>query len=146
MADALAGVLRRGEWRRSTGRAQVCAGPAAPATKLNLPPETLLPGGKFLQPQPPFAQARARRREWVMTNPLNNPDELSPPRTNGSLTAGDAERIATAIDAELAASTRETYECAWRQWDRWCRGRGIDSLPAPPKALAAFLAERAEAG
>ena len=80
-----------------------------------------------------------------MTNPLTNPDD-SLRREQCSLTAGDAERIATAIDAELAASTRETYECAWRQWDRWCRGRGIDPLPAPPKALAAFLAERAEAG
>jgi len=30
--------------------------------------------------------------------------------------------------------------------ERWCRGRGINPLPAPPEALAAFLAERAEAG
>jgi site-specific recombinase XerD len=54
--------------------------------------------------------------------------------------------MATAIEAELAPSTRETYNCAWRQWDRWCRGRGINPLPAPPEALAAFLAERAEGG
>ena len=51
-----------------------------------------------------------------------------------------------AVEAELAASTRETYGCGWRQWERWCQGRGIRPLPAPPAAVAAFLAERAEAG
>ena len=81
-----------------------------------------------------------------MSNPLTSPDDLPLPRTGVPLTASDAERIATAIEAELANSTRETYDCAWRQWERWCRGRGINSLPAPPEALAAFLAERAEAG
>lgn len=81
-----------------------------------------------------------------MTNPLTRPD--GPPRLHARapLTAGDAERIAAAVDAELAASTRETYACGWRQWERWCRGRGIGPLPAPPEAVAAFLAERAEAG
>jgi integrase len=81
-----------------------------------------------------------------MTNPLTSPDELPLPRTGVPLTATDVERIATAIEAELAKSTRATYDCAWRQWERWCRGREINPLPAPPEALAAFLAERAEAG
>lgn len=67
-------------------------------------------------------------------------------RAHMALTAIDAERIATAVDAELAASTRETYACGWRQWERWCWGRGIQPLPAPPEAIAAFLTERAEAG
>lgn len=43
-------------------------------------------------------------------------------------------------------STRVTYACGWRQWERWCHGRGINPMPAPPEAVAAFLAERAEAG
>src|SRR3546814_11692712 len=38
------------------------------------------------------------------------------------------------------------YANSWRQWERWCRGRGITALPASPEALAAFLTERAEAG
>lgn len=72
----------------------------------------------------------------------------APPFTGARipLTALDAERIATAVDAELAASTRATYACGWRQWEHWCRGRGINPLPAPPEAIAAFLTERAEAG
>lgn len=38
------------------------------------------------------------------------------------------------------------YAGVWRQCERWCQGRGIVVLPAPPEALAAFLAERAEGG
>src|SRR3546814_9396188 len=38
------------------------------------------------------------------------------------------------------------YANSWRQWERWCRGRGITALPASPEARAAFLTERAEAG
>lgn len=81
-----------------------------------------------------------------MTNSSIRLDEppLADPRV--ALTAADAERIVAAIDAELAPSTRETYACGWRQWERWCQGRAITPLPAPPEALAAFLAERAEAG
>ena len=68
--------------------------------------------------------------------------------TNGpiGLTARDAERIAAAVEAELAASTRIVYASAWRQWEAWCRSRGVTALPAPPEAVAAYLAERAEAG
>lgn len=62
------------------------------------------------------------------------------------LTVRDAERIATALEANIAASTRIVYASAWRQWEAWCRTRGIIALPAPPEALAAYLAERAEAG
>ncbi len=58
-----------------------------------------------------------------MTNPPTAPEQLPLSRARASLTASDAERIATAIEAELAASTRATYDCAWRQWDRWCQGR-----------------------
>jgi hypothetical protein len=81
-----------------------------------------------------------------MTTPLTTPAEPPLPRARVGLTAADAERIATAVEAELAASTCETYACGWRQWERWCRGRDINPLPAPPEAVAAFLAERAEAG
>jgi len=62
------------------------------------------------------------------------------------LTASDAARLAAAIDAELAESTRTSYASAWRQWHTWCRRRGIAALPADPAALAAYLAERAESG
>ena len=62
------------------------------------------------------------------------------------LTARDAERVANALEANIAVSTRTVYASAWRQWEAWCRSRAITALPAPPEALAAYLAERAEAG
>ncbi len=68
------------------------------------------------------------------------------PISRTRITADDAERIANAIDAELAESTRAADASAWRQWDAWCRSRDIGPLPAAPEPLAAFLAERAEAG
>jgi integrase len=68
------------------------------------------------------------------------------PLSRTGLTAHDADRIAAAIDAELAESTRTAYASAWRQWDAWCRGRDLVPLPAAPEPLAAFLAEHAESG
>lgn len=59
-------------------------------------------------------------------------------RASCGLTGGDAARIAAAIDAELAESTRTSYASAWRQWDKWCRGRDIPALPAAPR-LGGYL-------
>lgn len=72
------------------------------------------------------------------------------PETSSLLPTGlnprDAARVGAAIEAERAASTRRAYASAWRGWERWCEGRGIASMPAQPAAVAAYLAERAEAG
>jgi hypothetical protein len=57
------------------------------------------------------------------------------------LTARDLERVALALEAELAASTRSVYASAWRQWEAWCRSRGLEALPAHPEAICAYLAE-----
>jgi integrase len=62
------------------------------------------------------------------------------------LTSDDLQRIAVAIDAEVAESTRTTYASSWRSWETWCSRRGLVPLPADPEALAAYLTERAEAG
>ena len=83
------------------------------------------------------------------THPVPTPTTVRArtfPRVPLGLTPGDAARIAAAIDAELAASTRTSYASAWRQWDAWCRERDIAALPAAPEAIAAYLAERAESG
>lgn len=63
-----------------------------------------------------------------------------------ALTVDDAEHIAAAVEAELAPGTQAMYAGSWRVWERWCQGRSIAPLPAPPEALAAFLAERATTG
>ena len=50
----------------------------------------------------PSREPLDRRRELVMTNPLISPTVPNDAGTQPVLTAGDAQRIATAIDAELA--------------------------------------------
>lgn len=72
--------------------------------------------------------------------------EPARPPVPAGLTAEDLERVAVALEAELAASTRKVYLSAWRQWEAWCRTRGVVALPAAPEAVCAYLAERAEAG
>lgn len=62
------------------------------------------------------------------------------------LTVRDAERIALALEANLAPSTLSVYDCAWNQWTRWCKQRGLPALPATPESVAAYLAERADTG
>ncbi len=62
------------------------------------------------------------------------------------LTLDDALRVAAALDAAHAESTRIVYAHTWRVWERWCTGRGISALPADPSALAAYLVERAATG
>lgn len=68
------------------------------------------------------------------------------PSRASDLRTDDLQRIAAAIDAELAPSTRTTYASGWRCWETWCRRRGLAALPADPDALAAYLTQRAEAG
>ena len=46
------------------------------------------------------------------------------------LTEDDATRIAAALAATHAASTRKVYAFAWRRWVRWCAGRRIGSTSA----------------
>lgn len=68
------------------------------------------------------------------------------PGTATGLRLDDLHRIAVAIDAELAPSTRTTYASGWRGWETWCRRRGLVPLPADSDALAAYLTERAARG
>ena len=103
--------LATGEWRRPTGRAQMCA----------VPPK---PEGVWWQP-------------WGMASPdalaTSAGSAESPPTFDGGLTAGDLQRIAMGIDAELSAATRAAYASSWRSWEGWCRARDQVALPAPRK-------------
>jgi integrase len=62
------------------------------------------------------------------------------------LTNADTTRIAAALAATHAESTRTAYAQAWRQWVRWCAGREFASLPAEPAVVCAYLTERADQG
>jgi integrase len=62
------------------------------------------------------------------------------------ITVEDAKRIAVALSAAHAQSTRTVYAHMWRVWERWCAHRDVPALPADPAALAAYLVERAASG
>jgi len=62
------------------------------------------------------------------------------------LRVGEAIRIAEAITAAHAESTRTMYDWAWSQWERWCHTRGASTLPAEPALNCAYLTERAADG
>jgi hypothetical protein len=62
------------------------------------------------------------------------------------LTVHDATRTAAALRATHTATTRKVYAHAWSQWERWCAGRGLASLPADPAAVCAYLTERVDQG
>ena len=52
---------------------------------------------------------------------------------------------------EYAASakadrTKRLYAAAWRTFTSWCEAQGVSPLPAPPAAVALFLAARADEG
>lgn len=62
------------------------------------------------------------------------------------LTVADATRIAEAMNAAHAQSTRDTYAHAWRVWERWCAARDATPMAACPAMVCAYLTERADQG
>jgi hypothetical protein len=62
------------------------------------------------------------------------------------LTVEEAVRIAEAISATHAESTRAVYGCMWSQWERWCQARGVAPMPAAPPTICVYLTDRAAAG
>lgn len=68
------------------------------------------------------------------------------PHLPAGLRVEEAIRIAEAITAAHAESTRTMYDWAWSQWERWCQARGAPILPAEPALICAYLTERAADG
>ena len=56
---------------------------------------------------------------------------------------GAARRYAA---ASRAAATQRAYASDWRRFSAWCLARGLDTLPADPRAVAVFLSAEADAG
>lgn len=99
-------------------------------------------------------RSRRGRRDRRRTDPynlrVNPPNAASPARVPADLPAGltvdDAIRIAEAITASHAESTRAIYTHAWNQWQRWCSTRVTTPMPATPAMICAYLTERATEG
>jgi integrase len=64
-----------------------------------------------------------------------------PPRSD----ALDAliDRTAEVYSRALTDRTRLSYASRWRQFERWCRVKGLEALPAAPETAMMFLADAA---
>ena len=60
--------------------------------------------------------------------------------------APHVERIRAASASAFAPATRRAYGSSWAQFLAWADGEGLQALPAPPAAVAAYLAHRSEDG
>ncbi len=47
------------------------------------------------------------------------------------------------ISASIAPATKRAYASDWRDFDVWCRGHGLRSLPSEPETIAVYISERA---
>ena len=57
--------------------------------------------------------------------------------------AETTERARSYFDASQADNTRRAYASGLRQFQAWCNGRGLASLPAAPQTVALYLADHA---
>jgi hypothetical protein len=89
---------------------------------------------------PPAPRPAGASRHVPVRDTLLDSDDLAP------LGADDAVRIAAAMDAAYAETTRTVYAFASDRWVRWCADRGVGSFPADPAAVCAYLSRCAEQG
>ena len=48
--------------------------------------------------------------------------------------------------ASKATSTKRVYNSAWKAFSSWCSSKGLDSLPASPTVVAAYISEMSRHG
>ena len=58
------------------------------------------------------------------------------------LTAEDFRNFALVKEYEVAGSSRRSYDYQWNRWREWAAGRKVESLPADPLHVKAYLIER----
>lgn len=58
----------------------------------------------------------------------------------------DLKRAAAYKKAARAAATHRAYASDWKIYEAWCAARGLQSMPAHPEQIAAFVANQAHAG
>jgi site-specific recombinase XerC len=56
------------------------------------------------------------------------------------------EALRQYVHGARADNTWRTYRGQWRRFTHWCDQQGVAALPAEPQIVAAYLAERAQAG
>ena len=63
------------------------------------------------------------------------------------LTDAEAARIEAALKtAHPVKNTHRAYRSGWKRWLAWAAEHGVRAMPAAPKAVAAYLTDRARSG
>ena len=107
------------------------------------------------RPRPAGEASRTRDRSetdagaLITTAPANiaaffevAPHGLS--RNGDDLAESDLDNLATVLDHEIAPNTMKNYRVQWNNFINWAAGKGVLALPADPRHVAAYLAERIE--
>ena len=65
-------------------------------------------------------------------------------RHGDDLAESDLDNLTAVLDHEIAPNTMKNYRVQWNNFTIWAVGKGIRALPADPRHVAAYLAERIE--
>jgi len=71
---------------------------------------------------------------------------IAPKPTSALTIPGDLASVRAYVAESLAPATRRAYKSALAAFRAWCDHEAVESLPASPEAIAAFLAAEADAG
>ena len=67
-----------------------------------------------------------------------------PSRNGDDLAESDLDNLTAVLGHEVAPNTMKNYRVQWNNFMNWAAGKGIRALPADPRHVAAYLAERIE--
>ena len=67
-----------------------------------------------------------------------------PSRNGDDLAESDLDNLTAVLGHEVAPNTMKNYRVQWNNFVNWAAAKGIRSLPAAPRHVAAYLAERIE--
>ena len=67
-----------------------------------------------------------------------------PSRNGDDLAESDLDNLTAVLGHEVAPNTMKNYRVQWNNFINWAAGKGIMALPADPRHVAAYLAERIE--
>ena len=66
------------------------------------------------------------------------------PEPDDPLTTEDDRNLKAVMGYEVADNTRTNYRAQWQRFAAWARAKAVSALPADPRQVAVYLAERFE--
>ena len=81
----------------------------------------------------------AQEADWLPAVWVDEPAERAIARADELAELGD--RIRAYVTASKAPNTLRAYRSDWVDFTGWCDARGLESLPASPGTVAAYLSD-----